>query len=85
MSKGMKMRKWWGGSEGIWWCKLGTCLYIHSVSDLKELDEQGLVFWALPNKSSNLIMPTCPTHSILLDFKDHGNSVEFSDGIKVFL
>lgn len=84
MTKGMIMKKWWGGDVGIWWCKLATCLQIHPVADLKELDEQGLVSWALPNKSSNIIMPTCSTHGVLLDFKADVDSIDLGDGIRVY-
>lgn len=83
MIKGTRMKKYWGGDKGIWWCKLGTCLQIHSVNDMKELDEDGFISWARPNKSSNLIMPICSRHGILLDFVEKG-PVKLNDGITIF-
>lgn len=84
MTKPLRMKKHWGGDEGIWWCKLGTCLQIHSVDALKKLDQEGLLSWSRPNRDSNLVMPLCSNHGVLLSFADEG-PIKLEDGITYLL
>ena len=84
MTQPNNVKKYFGNDGGTWWCRFGECLYIFSADDIKDMDRNGEISWARPDKNQDIVLPICPYHGSVLSHAEN-NQIKIDDSITLLM